>query len=461
MDWHNTPPPPGTTGSPDDHSLAAGTTADGGAENSYAGTADEQLFDPWAPQPPLSDSLREPAHRASPYPDIDARTTSASPTPPPPEDPAGSPSGPGSWGRFLAVLGAVVVVVVSAFAVGRLTAPSTDVSDAPVSVAAETPATTTPATTSPATTAAPPTTATAPSEAPAVEPPAAFAPDAFSEPVADIAELVSPAVVQLESGAGLGSGVIYDQDGLILTAAHVVEGSSSVTVRLADGTSVDGEVLGTHDATDVAVISIPSSTDLPIADLAIGVDVRVGQLAVALGSPFGLDQTVTSGIVSAIDRVVSGVSMVQTDAAINPGNSGGPLVDSQGRVIGINDQIFTQSGGNEGVGFAISIDLAAIVADQIVAGEAVQLAFLGVSTTPSSGDQPGALVQEVIEGSAAAASGLEVGDVIVEVDGRQVLDGSDLRVRIITTPAGSDVTILVLRQGEPIDLSATLGTTAG
>jgi S1-C subfamily serine protease len=153
--------------------------------------------------------------------------------------------------------------------------------------------------------------------------------------------------------------------------------------------------------------------------------------------------------------------MVQTDAAINPGNSGGPLVDSQGRVIGINDQIFTQSGGNEGVGFAISIDLASIVADQIVAGEAVQLAFLGVSTTPSSGDQPGALVQEVIEGSAAAASGLEVGDVIVEVDGRQVLDGSDLRVRIITTPAGSDVTILVLRQGEPVDLTATLGTTAG
>ena len=285
-------------------------------------------------------------------------------------------------------------------------------------------------------------------------------PLAGAEPIADVVVAVGPAVVQLETSSGLGAGVIYDQEGYILTAAHVVGSSSNVTVRLADGTSTRGEVLGTHEATDVAVVKIDGSPDLPVARLGIGQRLQVGQLAVALGSPFGLDQTVTAGIVSAVDRVVGGVSMVQTDAAINPGNSGGPLVDGMGRVIGINDQIFTNSGGNEGVGFAISIDLASIVADQLVAGEDVRLAFLGVSTSTSPGGEAGALVQEVIDDSAAAAAGVEVGDLIVSVNGVVVKDQSELRVRIINTVPGSAVTITLLRNGQPLSLTVTLGTTA-
>ncbi len=279
------------------------------------------------------------------------------------------------------------------------------------------------------------------------------------EPVADIAEAMGPSVVQIDTISGLGSGVIYDADGLILTAAHVVDGVSEVIVRLSDGRSMTGRVLGTHAPTDIAVVKIEAE-DLTVAILAVDDEIRVGSLAVAMGSPFGLDQSVTAGIVSAVDRAVSGVSMVQTDAAINPGNSGGPLVDARGHVIGINDQIFTNSGGNEGVGFAISIDLAKLVADQIVAGQEVQLAFLGVSSTTSVDDRAGALVQEVVTGSAAAAAGIEVGDLIIAVNGGQVGSNQDLRGKIISTPPGQNVTIEVLRNGERVTLEATLGSSS-
>ena len=371
--------------------------------------------------------------------------------------PRGRRSGPSGWPRFVAYLAAVVVAVVAAFGVGRLTAPETEPEIVQVPVAAE------PAPSS-ATTEAPAAPAPAPDPAPASPatpeaPPVEESPPVIinsADVVAEIAAAVGPAVVQLDTSSGVGSGVIYSTDGYILTAAHVVDGSSSVTVRLADGASVDGTVLGTHGPTDVAVVKIDGSDDLPTAALAVGDEVKVGQLAVALGSPFGLDQTVTSGIVSSVDRVIDRVSMVQTDAAINPGNSGGPLVDVNGRVIGINDQIFTQSGGNQGVGFAISIDLAAIVADQIVAGEEVQLAFLGVSTDPAS-NLPGALVVEVVDYTAAEAAGIEVGDRIVTLDGRPITEAGDLRARIINTQPGTEVTIELLRDGESVTLVATLG----
>ncbi len=358
---------------------------------------------------------------------------------PPPIRPSAPPP-PRGWGRFLSIVAIAALVVVGAYGIGRITAPrETVIREVPV--------------------AAP---ATAPQPAPRIVPDPAPAPAPDLTPsspdvVADVAAAVGPAVVQLQTGVGVGSGVIYDTDGHILTAAHVVGGRGSVEVRLADGTSVTGEVLGADDGTDVAVVKIPGRADLPTAPLAVGEDVRVGQLAIALGSPFGLDQTVTSGIVSAVDRLLDGnVSFVQTDAAINPGNSGGPLVNARGRVIGINDQIFTQGGGNDGVGFAISIDVAKIVADQIVAGEPVQLAFLGVSTENALGTG-GVLIDEVVDGSAAAVAGIEVGDTIVGIDGRPVQDIGDLRVRIITTPPGTDVAIDVLRNGQPLTVTATLG----
>ncbi len=387
------------------------------------------------PAPPASPPLDPPSARLG-----SEAPVAGSPPPQVIPPPAAPPRRPGGWGRFLALAAVAALTVLAAFGIGRLTAPGSDVREVPVVVTA----------------------ASGPAVDPAPSPGPAPAPDPSGSPadvVADVAAAVGPTVVQIETAFGVGSGVIYDTDGYILTAAHVVGSRSSVTVRLANGSRVQGRVLGTHDETDVAVVKIDGSPDLPTAALAVGEDVRVGQLAIALGSPFGLDQTVTSGIVSAVDRVLDrNVSFIQTDAAINPGNSGGPLVDARGRVIGINDQIFTQSGGNDGVGFAISIDVAKIVADQIVAGEPVQLAFLGVSTENAVGTG-GVLVDSVVDDSAAAAAGIEVGDTIVAVDGRPVGDIGDLRVRIITTPPGTEVQVDVLRNGQPLTVTATLGAT--
>ncbi len=288
--------------------------------------------------------------------------------------------------------------------------------------------------------------------------PAASGAPAGADAAARAASRVAPAVVQIDTGTGVGSGVVIDDDGTVLTVAHVVGDARTVSVRLADGRTVEGRVAGTHEATDVAVVTVPAADVPAVAELATGTP-EVGQLAVAVGSPFGFDQTVTAGIVSAVDRVVNGVSMVQTDAAINPGNSGGPLVDADGRVLGLSDVIFTRSGGSQGVGFAISIDLARLVADQLVAGEEVRLALLGVSTTATVDGAAGARVVEVLPGSAADAGGLEVGDVVVAVDGSPVADGGRLRARIVTAAPGRTVTVSVERAGERVDLTVTLGAT--
>lgn len=280
------------------------------------------------------------------------------------------------------------------------------------------------------------------------------------EPVAEIAAAVGPAVVQIETVDALGAGVLYSTEGLILTAYHVVDGETEVLVRLYDGRTFEGTVLGFHEVTDIAVVAIPGSDDLPTAELALGANTQVGQLAVAMGSPFGFDQTVTAGIVSAVDRIVRSVTMVQTDAAINPGNSGGPLVDSDGRVIGINDIIFTESGDSAGVGFAVAIDLAFAVAEQIIAGEEVQLAFLGVAVSDSAGKHPGALVEEIVPGSGAELAGIELGDIITAVNGRALTESADLRVRIIEKAPSDVVELTILRGNVEIIVQATLGDTS-
>ncbi len=265
--------------------------------------------------------------------------------------------------------------------------------------------------------------------------------------IAAVAESVGPSVVQLESDTGLGSGVIFDSSGLILTAAHVIEGSDTVQVRLLDGRVFEGTVVGTHDATDVGVVSIEGE-GFPTAVLGYGTAARVGETAIALGSPFGLEQTVTAGIVSANGRNINGVPMVQTDAAINPGNSGGPLVNGAGHVIGINDIIFTQGGGNDGIGFAIAIDMAIVVAEQLLAGNEVQLAALGVATIPNTTGEGGAIVREVVSGSAADVAGLEVGDRIVTVAGSPVFDPGELFSEIVTHRPGDSVEVEFWRDGE-------------
>ncbi|MFT7650772.1 MAG: putative serine protease PepD, partial [Candidatus Poriferisodalaceae bacterium] len=281
-----------------------------------------------------------------------------------------------------------------------------------------------------------------------------------NEPFAQAAEIIRPSVVQLNLGQGLGTGVIIDADGTILTAAHVVGTNTDVRVTFADGSSAAGTVVGADEATDVAVVKVdPDGRSLVAAKLADGDDVRVGQLAVAVGSPFGFDQTVTAGIISAVDRIVNNVSMVQTDAPINPGNSGGPLINLQGEVVGINDLIFTESGSNAGVGFAISIDLAVIIAEQLIDGLEPRLALLGVSTGPPPDGARGAQVSEVVSGSAAEEAGFQVGDIVIALNGVDTRGSTELRAQVIDEAPGSSITIRVLRDGEQVDLQATLGQT--
>ncbi len=299
---------------------------------------------------------------------------------------------------------------------------------------------------SPSTTAAPSVAGPAPTIVPG------------EEPVADVAAALMPSMVQIDTTFGLGSGFVYEP-GLILTAAHVVEGERQVQVRYADGQLEEGTVLGSNDANDVAVIEV-SRTDVPPAPLALGEELRVGQIAIAIGSPWGLDQTVTSGIISAVARSVpspNGVQLLhQTDASINPGNSGGALADREGRVIGINVQIFTTTGANSGIGFAVPIDLAYQLAGQIVSGTPIETAFLGVTGEDANGARAGALITSVESGGPAEAAGLEVGDLVVAVDAQPVQSITDLVGRIRSYIPGDTVVLDVLRNGEMMTVQATL-----
>ncbi|CAN5804115.1 hypothetical protein BH10ACT1_BH10ACT1_32060 [soil metagenome] len=286
-----------------------------------------------------------------------------------------------------------------------------------------------------------------------------------SEPAEAVAKALAPAVVQIETRKGLGSGFVYDKSGLILTAGHVTDGATTVTVRLADGTKETGKVLGQDDSTDVAVVKIDARDDLPVAALATGVDLQVGQVAIAIGSPFGLDQTVTAGIVSAVGRsseTPGGViPAIQTDAPINSGNSGGALADRQGRVIGINDSIITGSSGNTGnvgIGFAIPIDIAKDVADKIVDGTSTDAGFLGVGGADATGDRAGAVITEVESGSPAAEAGITKDDLVTAVDGHKVSSMIDLAAAVRTKAPGEKVTLTVVADGKERSVEVTLGT---
>jgi S1-C subfamily serine protease len=290
---------------------------------------------------------------------------------------------------------------------------------------------------------------------------------AGDEPIADAAEVILPSVVYIQTPSGVGSGVVYDQ-GLVMTAAHVVQGSETVRVRFTDGTQVTGTVLGTAAPdVDIAVIEV-GRDDLTPATF-VTEKPRVGQMAVAVGSPWGLESTVTAGIVSAIDQTNCSIlpgadrpscaAMVQTDAAINPGNSGGPLVDRLGHVLGLNVSIFTDSGASDGVGFAVPADIATTYADAIVSGEPIETAQLGVrlGDDVATEGQAGAVIDVVIEGTGAEEAGIESGDVVIALDGVPVLGGGDLQAQVRAHQPGETVEILILRDGEEITVTATLG----
>lgn len=268
---------------------------------------------------------------------------------------------------------------------------------------------------------------------------------------------------------GQGSGFIVSADGLILSNAHVVDGASEVIVKLSDHREFKAKVLGSDKSSDIAVLKIDAK-NLPSVRVGDSDQLNVGDYVLAIGAPFGLEQTATSGIVSAKARNLPGdgyVPFIQTDAAVNPGNSGGPLFDATGAVVGINSQIYSTSGGYQGVSFAIPINLARGIQDQIVKTGTVAHGQLGVQVqgvdqalAQSFGlDSPaGALVANVQPDSAAAKAGVKPGDVILEYNGSPISDAGQLAMRVNTTTPGERATLKVWREDKPMTLTARIGS---
>ncbi len=267
---------------------------------------------------------------------------------------------------------------------------------------------------------------------------------------------------------GLGSGVIVSPDGYILTNNHVVNNATEIQVALSDGRQFTAKVVGTDPKSDVALIRIKAD-NLPALTLADSDKAEVGDVVLAIGNPFGIGQTVTKGIISAKDRTTSGQNdedFIQTDAAINPGNSGGALVDTDGRLVGINSEILTHSGGNQGIGFAVPSNLCRWVMDGLVKNGRVERGFLGVMIQNLTPDLAtafkldktnGALVGDVSPGSPADKAGFKSGDVITEMNGQSIEDASQLKLRVAETGPGATVHFTVNRNGEIRSIDVPLG----
>jgi S1-C subfamily serine protease len=315
----------------------------------------------------------------------------------------------------------------------------------------------------------------------------------FNEVVPAVAQAVTPSVVSITvegvggqdlpfggpgpQREGLGSGVIYREDGYILTNHHVINGAETVRVRLSSGEVFDAEVVGSDPLNDLAVLTIDEEGLPPIEIRPEDEPLVVGETVVAIGSPFGLDGSVTSGIISALNRDLTipdeqeGVgltipSIVQTDAAINPGNSGGALVDARGRLVGINTAILTGTGANQGVGFAVPADQAISAADQLIEVGFVRHPLLGVTgedITPELAEEfgldanQGAVVVEVQPDTGAAEAGVEPGDIIIEVDGETLSTMSELVALVREREPGDELTLSIVRGGEPVEIDVTLG----
>jgi putative serine protease PepD len=260
-----------------------------------------------------------------------------------------------------------------------------------------------------------------------------------------------------------GSGFVIDTAGNIVTNQHVVDGATSITVRFKDGKTAKATVVGTDPSTDIAVIkvNVPAGELHPLT-LGTSSTVQPGQEVVAIGSPFGLAETMTSGIVSAIDRTIQApnnysiAGAIQTDAPINHGNSGGPLLDTSGNVVGVNAQIQSDSGGNDGVGFAIPIDAVKTVANTLVSGGKVQHAYLGIHVGDAA-NAAGAQVSSVQSGSPASKAGVKAGDVITAIDGKAITKADDLTAAIGSRAPNDKVTLKVTRAGKTVTLDVTLG----
>ncbi len=308
--------------------------------------------------------------------------------------------------------------------------------------------------------------------------------------IATAVEKTGPAVVRIDSGGtrftrggrrrgrgqrGVGSGFIVDPNGTLLTNAHVVDGTSRVRVTLSDGRSFNGQVLGRDKLTDLAVVKI-SANNLPRVQLGNSDSLKPGEWAIAIGNPLGLDNSVTAGIISGTGRSSGLVGtpdkrlrFIQTDAAINPGNSGGPLLNQRGEVIGINTAII---GRAQGLGFAIPINRARTIANQLIAGEQVQHPYLGISMatlTPGVVEDltqevnlrvtanEGVLILDVASNSPAARAGLRTGDVIQQIDGRRVTTADQLQQQVEKTSVGGNVDLEVNRNGRNLNINVIPG----
>jgi S1-C subfamily serine protease len=302
-----------------------------------------------------------------------------------------------------------------------------------------------------------------------VAPPLATSADGRLSGVSAVAKSVTPSIVRIDvttsgflgEASGTGSGVIYRTDGYIITNNHVVEGARQVEVTLSTGESLPARVVGTAaPADDIAVIKV-DRTNLPAASFGTVANLTVGDLAVAIGSPFGLQGTVTAGVISALHRNITlgpgarFTDAIQTDAPINPGNSGGALAGADGSVIGINTAILGGTGGNVGVGFAIPIDIAIRDAEQIITTGRAQRPFLGIQgeNIPNDG---GALLQEVVPGGPAERAGLRRGDIIVAIDGSKIASMDDLISFLSRKDVGAVVTLTFTRDGARRTVKATL-----
>src|SRR6266481_3118558 len=274
---------------------------------------------------------------------------------------------------------------------------------------------------------------------------------------------------EAQRASSLGSGVIVSSSGYVLTNHHVVEAADEIEVALADGKRLLAKVVGSDPETDLAVLRLDAE-NLPAISFGSSDALRVGDVVLAIGNPFGVGQTVTSGIVSALGRTGLGINtfenFIQTDAAINPGNSGGALVDAAGNLIGINTAIFSRSGGSMGIGFAIPVSTAKMVLEQIVRSGSVTRGWIGVEVqeiTPPVAESfklagtRGALIAGVLRGGPADKAGIKPGDVLLEVQGKPVADPAAMLNLIAALPPGSPATMKVKRQGQDVDASVIVG----
>ena len=292
--------------------------------------------------------------------------------------------------------------------------------------------------------------------------------DAYSQAVIRVVERVTPAVAHVRRGSGGGSGVVIAPDGYVLTNSHVVDGADEVEVVFPDGASYRAPVVGTDAATDLALVRVLGPS-LVAADLGDSDALRVGQLVIAIGDPLGLQSTVTTGVVSALGRSLRAKdgriieNIIQTDAALNPGNSGGPLVDTHGKVVGVNTAIIAMA---QGIAFAIPATTARLVATALIRDGRVLRAYLGISGASTAigrqlsqslglGTQSGIRVLEVTPGSPARRAGLREGDIVVALDGAPISMLSDLQRALTSDRVGMPTLVTVVRRGERLALTVT------